>query len=95
MDTPDCSIPIEDRQNTGAARKYKASVRTWDIRSAKESRVFCALRKTETSFSSRRRHRVQEGNSAVAAYDATFNSCVTKRISLAGFPATIALSGTS
>jgi len=37
MDTPGCSFPIEDRQNTGTARKYKASVRPWDIRSADES----------------------------------------------------------
>jgi hypothetical protein len=98
MDTPGCSIPIEDRQNTGAARKYKASVRPWDIRSADESSRLQPPSEGREQFLFQlqvRRHQVQEGNSAVAAYDATFNSGVVKRISLAGFPATMALSGTS
>jgi hypothetical protein len=37
MDIPGCSLRVEDQQNTGAARKYKVSVRPWDIRSADES----------------------------------------------------------
>jgi len=37
MDTPGCSLRVEDQQNTGAARKCKLSVRPWDIRSADES----------------------------------------------------------
>ncbi len=98
MDTPGCSIPIEDRQDTGTARKYKASVRPWDIRSADESSRLQRPSEDRDQFLFQfqaRRHQIQEGNSAVSAYDATFNSGVIKRISLAGFPATMALSGTS
>jgi hypothetical protein len=40
-------------------------------------------------------HQVQEWNSAVAVYDATLISGAMMRRNFAGFPATIALSGTS
>src|SRR5207245_7002294 len=40
-------------------------------------------------------HQVQERNCAVAVYDATLSSVAIKRRNFAGFPATMALSGTS
>lgn len=98
MDSPGCSFQIEDRQNSEAARKYKASIRPWDIRSADESSRLQHPSEDRDQFLFQfqaRRHQIQEGNSAVSAYDAAFNSGVIKRISLAGFPATMALSGTS
>ena len=98
MDTPDCSLPVEDRQNTGAARKYKASVRPWDMRSADKSGGLKRTSEGRDQFLSQfqnRLHQVQERDYALAVYDATLSSRAIKRRNLAGFPATMALSGTS
>jgi len=98
MDTPDCSLPVEERQNTGAAGKYKASVRPWDMRSADESGGLKRTSEDRDRFLSqfqKRRQQVQERDYALAVYDATLSSGAIKRRSFAGFPATMPLSGTS
>src|SRR5260370_7551656 len=74
MDILGCSIPIEDRQDTGTARKYKASVRPWDIRSADESSRLQRPSEDRDQFLfhfQARRHQSQQGNPPVSPYNPT------------------------